>query len=401
MGSPRSVTAAPPTSDPPDDWVHRLLDMARARLGMDVAWLSVFTEGRQEITSATGALDAMHVEEGMSLPLEESFCVRVLSGQLPPVVTAADRNPVTRDLAVTEALGIGSYVGAPVRDGDRRPLGMLCCLSRDPGEHLDGSAVRTVEMLADLIGERLAAKELAAAELTARRDSVVDVLTRRAVTVHLQPVVEMRSGRVVAHEALARFPGREEGPATLFSDAAAVGLGVELELLAVREALALADRLPSGTRLAVNLSPDALLVPAVGRVLAEGAARTPLTVEVTEHTPIEDYPAVLVALEPLRRAGIRLSVDDAGAGYASLRHILRLRPDTIKLDIALVSGVDTDPARQAMTAAMVAFAAETGAALVAEGVEIAAERDALLARGVRLGQGHLFGRPAPLEGRSG
>ncbi|MGX5654217.1 sensor domain-containing phosphodiesterase [Geodermatophilus nigrescens] len=396
MGSPRSL-AAPPTSAPSDDWVHRLLDLARTRLDMDVAWLSVFTEGRQEVTSATGALDAMNVSEGMSLPLEESFCVRVLSGQLPPVVTAADRNPVTRDLAVTEALGIGSYVGAPVRDVDRRPLGMLCCLSRDAGEHLDGAAVRTVEMLADLIGERLAAEEFAEAELTARRDRVVDVLTRRAVTIHLQPVVDMRSGRVVAHEALARFPGREEGPATLFSDAAAVGLGVELELLAVRSALELADRLPPGTRLAVNVSPEALLVPAVGRTLVEGAAATPLTVEVTEHSPIEDYPAVLVAVEPLRRAGIRLSVDDAGAGYASLRHILRLRPDTIKLDIALVSGVDTDPARQAMTAAMVAFAAETGSALVAEGVETAAERDALLARGVRLGQGHLFGRPAPLD----
>ena len=395
MGSPRTAPAPVGTADPPDDWVHRLLDLARARLGMDVAWLSVFTEDRQQITSATGALDAMDVSEGMSLPLEESFCVRVLSGQLPPVVTAADRNPVTRDLAVTRQLGIGSYVGAPVRSGDRRPLGMLCCVSRDAGEHLDGTSVRTVEMLADLIGARLAAEEVAEADLAARRARVVDVLERRAVEVHVQPVVDLGTGRVVAHEALSRFPGRDEGPAMLFSDAAAVGLGVELELLAARSALEVADRLPAGLRLAVNLSPEALLAPEVCQTLVEAARRTALTVEITEHSPIEDYPAVLRVLEPLRQAGIRLSIDDAGAGYASLRHILRLRPDTIKLDIALVSQVDQDPARQAMTAAMVAFAAETGATLVAEGIETPAERDALIARGVRYGQGHLLGRPAP------
>jgi EAL domain-containing protein (putative c-di-GMP-specific phosphodiesterase class I) len=373
--------------------VHHLLDLARTRLGMDVAWLTVFTADRQEVTAATGDLEAMHVTEGMSLPLAGSFCVRVLTGLLPPVVTAADRNPVTRDLPVTGLLGIGSYVGAPVLDGDRRPVGMLCCLARDAGAQLDGGSVRTLELLADLIGGHLT--EGSRAGLAARRARVCQVLERRAVDVHLQPVVDMRTGAVVGQEALSRFPGAEEGPAALFADAAAVGLRVQLELLAARAALEVADRLPPGQHLAVNLSPDALLSPEVGAVLLGGADRTALTVEVTEHSPIEDYAAVLAALEPLRRAGIRLSVDDAGAGYASLRHILRLCPDTIKLDIALVSQVDVDPARQAMTAAMVAFAEETGAALVAEGVETPSERDALLARGVRLGQGHLFGRPAP------
>ncbi|MGY1687488.1 EAL domain-containing protein [Geodermatophilus sp. SYSU D00867] len=398
MGAPQPVaTAGPTTDDADEDWVHRLLDLARARLGMDVAWLSVFTEDRQEIASATGELGAMNVSEGMSMPLEESFCVRVLSGQLPPVVTGADRNPVTRELAVTRQLGIGSYVGAPVRGGDRRPLGMLCCISRDAGEQLDGSSVRTVEMLAELIGERLTAEEAAQTELAARHARVCDVLERRTVEVHVQPVVDMHSGTVVAHEALSRFPGSEGSPATLFADAAVVGLGVELELLAVHAALEAGDRLPRGLRLAVNLSPEALLAPEVGEALLEGVRRTALTVEITEHSPIADYGPVLGALAPLRAAGIRLSIDDAGAGYASLRHILRLRPDTIKLDIALVSGVDVDPARQAMTAAMVAFAADTGATLVAEGIETTAERDALLSRGVRYGQGHLFGRPAPIS----
>jgi hypothetical protein len=112
-GSPPSPVPPSVTLSPP--WLHRVLDSARTRLGMDVAWMSTFTESTQRIQAATGELDAMHVREGMEPSLEGSFCVRVLSGQLPPVVTGARRNPRTRDLAVTAELGIGSYVGAPVR----------------------------------------------------------------------------------------------------------------------------------------------------------------------------------------------------------------------------------------------------------------------------------------------
>ncbi len=227
---------------------------------------------------------------------------------------------------------------------------MLCCLSRAPGVHLDGASVRTLEVLADLVGGHLAAGE--SIGLAARRAHVGRVLERNAVDVHVQPVVDVRTG-AVAHEALSWSPGSDRGPATLSADAAAVGRGVQLELLAARATLEVAGR-----------SPQDLLSPEVGEVLLGRARERALTVGTTEHDPIEDHAAVLAALEPLRAAGVRLSVDDAGAGFASLR----LCPDTIEFDIALVSGVDTDPARQAMTAAMVASAAETGATPVAEGV---------------------------------
>nr|WP_275585510.1 EAL domain-containing protein [Blastococcus saxobsidens] len=273
---------------------------------------------------------------------------------------------------------------------------MLCCVSRDPGAQLDGESVRTVELLADLISDHYRhAGAGTGHDLAARRARVRAFLAQGAVEIHLQPVVEMLTGAVVGHEALSRFPGwAGDGPAALFGEAAAVGVGVELEEVAARAALAVAGRLPGGATLAVNLSPDALLCPTVVDLLLDHAG-CPLAVEITEHSAVEDYEAVVAVTRRLRRAGIAVSVDDAGAGYASLRHILRLSPDVIKLDIGLVMGLQSDPARQAMTSAMVAFAEETGARLVAEGVEDPAERDTLIARGVRYGQGYLFGRPVP------
>ncbi|MCF6505943.1 EAL domain-containing protein [Blastococcus sp. MG754426] len=394
--SAAAATGTPQTDRPAGDWVHWLLDAARTRLGMEVAWVSLFTEGSQLITAATGDLDAMNVQEGMRAPLEGSYCVRVLSGQLPAVVTGAGRDPRTRDLEVTGELGIGSYVGAPVRGPDARPIGMLCCLSRDAGAQLDGESVRTVELLADLISDHFRqAGAGTAPDLAARRARVRAFLAQGAVEVHLQPVVELTTGRTAGYEALSRFPGwGGDGPAALFAEAAAVGVGVELEEAALRATLAGAGRLPDGLTLAVNLSPDALLCPTVVDALLEHAG-CPLAVEITEHSRVDDYEAVVAVTRGLRRAGVAVSVDDAGAGYASLRHILRLDPDVIKLDIGLVVGLHTDPARQAMTSAMVAFADETGARLVAEGVEHTEERNVLVARGVRYGQGYLLGRPRP------
>jgi EAL domain-containing protein (putative c-di-GMP-specific phosphodiesterase class I) len=402
------VTDAPAATVPGTtlgtEWVHRLLDAARSRLGMDVAWFSVFTDDQQEITAATGDLEAMDVSEGMTAPLAESFCVRVLAGQLPPVVTGAGRDARTRDLGATQRFGIGSYVGAPVRATDGRPVGMLCCLGRSDGAQLGAESVRTVELIADLIGLHLdgsaaagpAPVPPAAADDRGRR--VREVLDRGTVVTLLQPVVDMTTGAVVSQEALTRFPeARDGGPAALFADAAAVGLGPELELLAARRALEAARRLPPEMPVAVNLSAGALLRPAVVDLLLDHRDAG-IAVELTEHERIDDYTAVVATTEALRRAGIRLAVDDAGAGYASMRHILRLRPDVIKLDIALVAGVHTDPAKQAMLSAMVAFAADTGADLVAEGIEEPEERDALLARGIRYGQGYLLGPPAPPPG---
>lgn len=151
------------------------------------------------------------------------------------------------------------------------------------------------------------------------------------------------------------------------------------------------ELLPPGPWLALNISPPLAVGTDLGALLY-GRQRQ-LVVEITERTAIDDYAEVQAAMAALGE-NVRLAVDDAGAGFASLRHIVELHPQFVKLDIGLVRGIDRDPARQALVAGMVYYAGETGCALIAEGIETDAERRVLRRLGVTFGQGFLLGRPA-------
>ena len=121
-----------------------------------------------------------------------------------------------------------------------------------------------------------------------------------------------------------------------------------------------------------------------------------IVLEVTEHTSVPDYEKLTAVLQPLWQQGVRIAVDDAGAGYSSLRHILDLQPDLIKLDIGLTRSIDLDPARRALASALIGFARETGSQIIAECVETASELDALRKLGVERAQGYYLGRPMTL-----
>jgi EAL domain-containing protein (putative c-di-GMP-specific phosphodiesterase class I)/DNA-binding response OmpR family regulator len=218
------------------------------------------------------------------------------------------------------------------------------------------------------------------------------VIARRAYAIHLQPVVHLDSGTVVATEALTRFTDGVR-PDVRFAEAAALGFGIALERATLIAAIAAAAALPADVALSVNLSADVLQHdPRLPRIIA-GAGR-PIIVELTEHERIDDYPAVRAAFGRLG-ANARLAVDDAGSGFASLRHILALQPSFVKLDIEWVRGIDRDPVRRALVTGLAYFAAETGCELIAEGIETEEERRTITELGVRLGQGFLLGRPVP------
>jgi EAL domain-containing protein (putative c-di-GMP-specific phosphodiesterase class I) len=211
-----------------------------------------------------------------------------------------------------------------------------------------------------------------------------------------QPIVDLNTSSVIGVEALARFQCQpQRSPDIWFAEAAQVDLSVELELAAIEAALAQLPDLPDDVLMSVNASPLTAMSPGLVAALARSAGPR-VVLELTEHTRIDDYPTLLAALDELRWQGVRIAVDDAGAGYAGLHQILELRPDIIKLDVDITRGIDTDPVRRALAASLVSFGHDTGAVIVAEGVETAEELDTLGQLGVPWGQGFLLARPAPL-----
>jgi EAL domain-containing protein (putative c-di-GMP-specific phosphodiesterase class I) len=221
------------------------------------------------------------------------------------------------------------------------------------------------------------------------------VLDEEAIEIVFQPVLDLTDRRPVAYEALSRFPGDASlAPDRWFSEAWALGLGLPLELLAVHKAAEALERIPDDAGLNVNASPPVVSTETFLEAFDGTADR--VTVELTEHLRIDDYSSFAAALRPMRQAGGQIAIDDFGAGYASLRHMLRLRPEWVKLDISLTERID-DPMAHEMAAAITSFADNVGLRVIAEGIETVEELDALQEVGFRYGQGFHFGVPGPLD----
>lgn len=237
---------------------------------------------------------------------------------------------------------------------------------------------------------------LAPALLAARQEKRLHNDVLRAIREHafqpvFQPIVELDTGILVGYEALTRF---DDGtpPDRRFAEASRIGLGVELEEACLLAAIRESAVLPRHAWLALNVSPDFLLS-GRGMGMFLSLARH-VVVEITEHAQVDDYAALREAIHALG-SGVSLAVDDAGAGYASMKHIVELRPSIVKLDRELVRNLQSDPVQQAMVAGMRYYATRAGCQLLAEGIETEAERDTLRGLTVLLGQGFLFARPMP------
>jgi EAL domain-containing protein (putative c-di-GMP-specific phosphodiesterase class I)/AmiR/NasT family two-component response regulator len=262
----------------------------------------------------------------------------------------------------------------------------------------EGRGTLSAEVTADVIHElstRLHAHWRSEELSRSREERIRNALSAGVMTMVFQPICQL-TGETVGAEALARFACEPvQGPARWFAEAADAGLLLELEIAAVRAALKALPSLPAPLYLAINVSPTTVASPEF-RCLLEQSDGARIIVEVTEHAPIDDYESLRESLATLRAFGARVAVDDAGAGFASLRHILRLEPDFIKLDRALISGIEADRSLQALAAGLISFAEKIGATIIAEGIERAVEVEVLKELGVRLGQGYLFARPAAM-----
>ncbi len=366
----------------------------RDQMNMDVAFITRITGDDYTIRNAAGSGSTVDVGVGMTVPLSATHCSLVVAADAPILLNDTATDPRSRDMGATTIMGIGAYLGVPVRMSDGSLYGTLCCTSAAPAGQLSDRDVSFLAVLADVVAGEIEIHERQAVDERERRRGVETLLGGAGLNIVYQPIVDLATRTPRGYEALSRVslePRRT--PDLWFGDAASVGLGAELECHAIRLALDGFD-FSEGAYVSLNASPETVTSGAFADAIA-GRPADRIVVEVTEHAPVFSYPDLLDALDKLRADGVRLAIDDAGAGYAGLSHILMLRPEIIKLDIALTRDVDSDPIRRALAQALVAFASELKASIVAEGIETAQEYETLAELGVDLGQGYHIAKPAP------
>jgi EAL domain-containing protein (putative c-di-GMP-specific phosphodiesterase class I) len=217
-----------------------------------------------------------------------------------------------------------------------------------------------------------------------------------SIRVVFQPIVDLATTKVIGYEALARFPGDSSvSPRTWFAEVAEVGLLLEIEMTAIRAALAHLERLPKDAFISVNVSPETAGSEELREVLAS-VDPSRVVLEITENAAAGDYEEVSEAVGALRAIGVRIALDDTGSGTVSFNSLFDVHADIIKIDIDVTHGIASDPMKEAMASALKALADRLGAMSLAEGIETEEELNLLRGVGVQAGQGYFFGRPEPV-----
>ena len=382
----------PPQCEPGS--VEHILQTIRAHLGMDVAFASHIADGKVTLQHVD-ANDNAPVARGDVFPAEDGYCQRVIEGRIPYLIPDTAEVAEVAGLRCTKELPVGAHVSVPMRLSDGSVYGTFCCFSGMANRSLNSRDLQMMHAFAELAGAQIEQKLRSNTRIEDILARVRRIIEQDEITIVYQPIYRLADKKIVGVECLSRFADSENrGPDQWFAEAAEAGLGVDLELTALRSALRGMAYLPDDIYVAINVSPAAILSGKVEKAL-RGVAPGRVLLEVTEHAVVDDYPRLAKALEPLR-GHVRLAIDDAGAGYSGLKHILEMRADIIKLDMSLTRGIDADPARYALATALVAFADQIGSQIVAEGVETKAELSALESLGVSFAQGYYLRRPMPM-----
>ncbi len=213
-----------------------------------------------------------------------------------------------------------------------------------------------------------------------------------------QPIVDIDTRTIYAHEALVRGPNGEGAMSVLsqVNDSNRYRFDQACRVKAIKTAAQLGIQ----ERISINFLPNAVYKPEVCIRTTLEAARVHgfptdrIIFEVTEGERVEDGPWFATILREYQRCGFLTAIDDFGAGYAGLTLLADFKPDLIKLDMALVRGIDTSTSRRAIVRGLMQVCQEMGIEVIGEGIETAAERDVLMDLGVRLLQGYFFSRPA-------
>lgn len=370
-----------------DEQIACLLRTAKESLGVSLAFFSRMSGDTQHFEVIEADVD--FVEPGATAPRSESICQAILDERLPVVMPKLSKHREAKRLTAGIA-GIRGFASVPVTLSDGSLYGTFCAAGFRGDERFTPRDQGLLEVLAQATAAVVEPEVIE----TRRRERVASklgpLMDSGGPTVVVQPIVSLATGVRVGVEALSRFPVEwGQAPDLVFEEATSVGIGRELELLAVQGAAKHLWALDG--YVAINFSAATLLDQRCHALLEDLPADRVL-IELSEHDAVEDYDELTAALAPFRTRGMRLAIDDVGAGYSSLRHIVVTSPDVIKLDRSIVAEVAADPVLHTLVKSLTEFGHSAGASVVAEGIETAPDALVLRDLGVDYGQGWYFAR---------
>lgn len=370
---------------------RRILRVLREIYDMDVAFISRLSQGMRSFDEVDQAHDfsVKGIEKGAAEPIESSYCLRVLRKEIPNLIPDARLEPGVQDLIATFSIPVGAHISVPIKLADGMVFGMLCAFSRRSDYSLSHRDLAMFELCADLLARDISAAPDAGAGMEAPLTSAISEGRFYSV---LQPICDLGTLRPRGYELFTRF-NPEMGPTErIFQSAKFLDLILPLEEQVLGNAARILDQVEAGCYLSVNLSASTLLDADILEIFAR-TDTSRIVLEITEHEAVENYEPLLRKIARAKAVGLRIAIDDVGAGFSSLRHLLMIRPDIVKLERSLISGIDSNAEKASLVKALLAHADELGAEIVAEGIETEPERAALMALGFRYGQGYLLGRP--------
>jgi GAF domain-containing protein len=190
---------------PLEEWLEPALRSIREHLGMDVAFVSEFKDGQRLLTHVDASNPNGPAKVGLSTPLEETYCQRVVDGRLPELIPDVSIVADAAEIPATKKLSIGAHLSVPIRLSDGQVHGTFCCFSHTPDHSLNERDLNIMRVFADLVSERISREIEARQAQKAKEERIRNVLSDGSISIVYQPIHSLTENKIVGFESLARF----------------------------------------------------------------------------------------------------------------------------------------------------------------------------------------------------